>query len=53
MNKTLNEQKPRRHPQRSPWWMALFFAINILSLGMVAAAWGYWLKRLVKAALVN
>lgn len=49
----LYEQENRQHPGQSPWWMALVFAAGILALGMLAAAWGYWLGSDYEQPVVN
>ncbi|MBD2020580.1 tryptophan-rich sensory protein [Leptolyngbya sp. FACHB-36] len=53
MDKILYEPKTKQQLKRSPWWMALVFATGILALGMLAAAWGYWLGSDYERQVIN
>lgn len=45
--------EPKGKRQKSPWWMALVFAIGILTLGMLAALWGYSMGSGYEQQVVN
>lgn len=51
--KPKNQLPAGQHLKQSPWWMAIVFAVSTLTLGMLAAGWGYSLNRGYEQVVIN